>query len=112
MTREVPRASRYDRFVKAIVTPLRIRGTRRADGYGTAAPRPVTGQLGMHTMSGAGGHYTAATVKGSEPKSPELLPVLYEPVLVTISANGFLLRGFESVDGSSFVQEWHCELAG
>jgi len=31
-------------------------------------------------------------------------------VLVAIGGTGFLLRGFESAEEASFVQEWHCEV--
>ena len=60
------------------------------------------GTLGMHSMSGQQ-NYTAVTLRGSLPKDPDLLPPLYEPVLIGIGGNGFLLRGFESIDGASFV---------
>ena len=64
----------------------------------------------MHSMNGAQKSYKAATLRTGAPKDPDLLPELYEPVLVTIGGTGFLLRGFESVEGASYAQEWHCEL--
>ena len=54
-------------------------------------------------------NYTAVTLRDLLPKDPDLLPPLYEPVLVNIGGNGLLLRGFESIDGASYVQEWRCE---
>lgn len=90
------------------VTALRRQG-RRLGHYGTAAPKAVQGTIGLHTQMNGQHSYTAATLKGSAPKDPDLLPPLYEPVLVTLTNGALLLRGFESVDGASFVQEWHCE---
>lgn len=78
--------------------------------YGTMA-QGILGDVTMHTQSGGQGSYTAATLRAGSPREPDLLPPLYEPVLVTIGGTGFLLRGFEAVEGASYVQEWHCELA-
>ena len=89
------------------VFPLRHRG-RRSGQYGFEAPQGIVGNLGMHSMSGQQ-TYTIATLRSGEPIAPELLPRLFEPVLVNIGANGLLLRGFEAIDGTSFVQEWRCE---
>ncbi len=94
--------------MRARVTVMRKQG-RRVGQYGSLAAKAVTGTLGMHSLTGGQNSYTAATLKGSAPKDPDLLPPLYEPVLVTITSGSVLLRGFESVDGASFVQEWHCE---
>ena len=63
----------------------------------------------MQSMSGRQ-NYTAATLRGLLPKDPDLLQPLYESVLVGIGGNGFLLRGFESIEGASFVPEWRREI--
>jgi hypothetical protein len=68
----------------------------------------AAGDLTMHSQGGA---YTVVSLRKGAPKDPELLPPLYEPVLVAVGGTGFLLRGFESVEGASYVQEWHCEVA-
>jgi hypothetical protein len=94
--------------MKVRVRPLRSHG-RKVKQYGTAA-QGIVGEITMHRMLGGEQSYTAATLKAGLPKDPDLLPPLYEPTLVTISSNGLLLRGFESIDGASYVQEWHCEL--
>lgn len=49
------------------------------------------------------------------PRNDELLgsrywPALYEPHLVAIGQDSILLRGYESTDGGSHVQEWNCVL--
>lgn len=38
----------------------------------------------------------------------DIVPALYEPHLVAIGQDSILLRGYESTDGGSHVQEWHC----
>jgi hypothetical protein len=38
------------------------------------------------------------------------LAVLYEPVLVALVADGMRFRGFESVDGTGYAQEWLVEV--
>ena len=40
----------------------------------------------------------------------ELLPPLYAPELVAVGESALLLRGFQSVDGAAYVQEWRCLL--
>jgi hypothetical protein len=92
------------------VKALRRRG-KRVSEYGTLAGPAPAGDLTLQSVAGARGAYAVATLKGgSAPKDPDLLPPLYEPVLVAIGGTGFLLRGFESADDASFVQEWHCEV--
>jgi hypothetical protein len=78
------------------VLALRHQG-RRKGSYGTMAPQGIIGSISMHTQNGGRGSYTAATLKAGAPKDPDLLPPLYEPVLVTITNGGLLLRGFESI---------------
>ena len=41
-------------------------------------------------------------------RTEDLLPPLYEPELVAIGHDGLLLRGFESSNGTGYVQEWRC----
>jgi hypothetical protein len=95
--------------MKVRVRTLRSQG-RKVKQYGTAA-QGVVGDLTMHTMAESGANsYTVATLRAGAPKDPDLLPPLYEPTMVTIGGTGLLLRGFESIDGASCVQEWHCEL--
>ena len=59
------------------------------------------------------GHQMHRVAKLSAPASrgsrgAELLPPLYEPELVAIGHEGLLLRGFESANGTGYVQEWRC----
>ncbi len=94
--------------MRARVRALRVQ-VRRTTQYGSQS-QGIVGDITMHAQAGGQGSYTAATLKAGAPKDPDLLPPLYEPVLVAIGGTGFLLRGFESVDRASYVQEWHCEV--
>jgi hypothetical protein len=37
-----------------------------------------------------------------------LLPPLYSPELIAVARQALLLRGFQSDDGTAYVQEWRC----
>ncbi len=50
--------------------------------------------------------HRAATMGSSTDR--ELLPPLSSPQLVALGDRALLLRGFQSVDGAAFVQEWRC----
>ena len=92
------------------VKAMRRQG-RRVSENGTLAGERSAGELTLQTVVGGRGAYAVATLKGgSAPKDPDLLPPLYEPVLVAVGGTGFLLRGFESAGDASYVQEWHCEV--
>jgi hypothetical protein len=101
-------ASPYHRPMRVRVFALRQRG-RRTGGYGSLAPQGIAGSIGMYTQLHGDRSIAAATLKGSAPKEPDLLPPLYEPVLVALTNQGLLLRGYESVEGAAYVQEWRCE---
>jgi hypothetical protein len=38
----------------------------------------------------------------------DLLPPLFSPKLVALGSDALLLRGFQSDDGTAYVQEWRC----
>ena len=86
---------------------LRERGRRHARNR-SSMDEGCVGVIGLHTELRGSESFTAATLKPGRPKEPELLPPLHEPVLVTLTDRGLLLRGYESVDGISYVQEWRC----
>ena len=93
--------------MRVSIQTLRRNG-KRVTEYGTLSRQRVDGDLTMHSQAGG---YTVASLRNGAPKDPEMLLPLYEPVLVASGGTGFLLRGFESIDGASYVQEWHCEVA-
>ena len=71
------------------------------------------GDLRMHSlMIGSEMHVVARLCHRSDRSSNdrELLPPLYSPELVAIGEDSILLRGFQSVGGAAYVQEWRCEL--
>jgi hypothetical protein len=73
----------------------------------------VPGDLRMYSqVFGAEMHNVARlctrTDRGSQDR--ELLPPLYAPALVAVGEGSIMLRGFQSIDGASYVQEWRCVL--
>src|SRR5262245_6538655 len=86
---------------------LRVRG-RRTGSHAAPRDEGCVGRIGLHTELRGTESFTAATLKSDLPREPELLPALHEPVLVTLSDRGLLLRGYESIEGVSYVQEWRC----
>ena len=94
--------------MKVRVFPLRARG-RRLD-------RPenldgVPGDLRMYSqVHGSEMHMVARLCTRTDRSSQdrELLPPLYSPELVAVGESALLLRGFQSIDGAAYVQEWRC----
>jgi hypothetical protein len=103
-------ARRYDAAMRVRVFPLRSRGRRverpeNQDG--------VPGDLRMYSqVHGSEMHMVARLCTRTERSSTdrELLPPLFSPELVAVGDRALLLRGFQSVDGSAYVQEWRCVL--
>ncbi|MFN2646853.1 MAG: hypothetical protein ABR570_17835 [Burkholderiales bacterium] len=95
------------------VALLRTRGRRLVWRDVVNGPR-YTGQLTTHSIEIDGERYAVATLRPTDSTKGELIPELYEPVLLGFSILAFRLRGFERVDSArgafGAVQEWHCEL--
>jgi hypothetical protein len=101
-------ARRYDHGVRVRVYTLRSRGRRiaRAD-----ANEGVPGDLRMYSIAhGSEMHSVARLCHRADRSSNdrELLPPLYAPKLVAVGDASLLLRGFQSIDGAAYVQEWRC----
>jgi len=93
---------------------LRRRGRRLPWRVVVNGPTYV-GDLVTHTVDHGGDRYNVATLRqAGAPKAGELVPDLYEPVLLGFAPLAFRLRGFERVGegdaAKGVVQEWHCEL--
>lgn len=87
---------------------LRQRGrrSRRAE-----TDEGVEGELQISsTLQGSEMHASARLCARIERTihDQDLLPPLYEPVLVAVGRESLLLRGFQSDDGAAYVQEWRC----
>ena len=85
----------------------------RNQGRKPSAGRPIGGDghagvIGIHAQLGAYESVTRATLSRPGTKEGDVIPPLHEPVLVTLTNQGLMLRGFESIDGAAYVQEWHC----
>jgi hypothetical protein len=96
--------------MKVRVYPLRTRGRRlerpeNLDG--------VPGDLRMYSqVHGTEMHMVARLCTRTDRSSTdrELLPPLFSPELIALGDRALLLRGFQSVDGAAYVQEWRCVL--
>ena len=90
------------------VFPLRRHGRRMeradlADG--------IPGDLRMFSMVHGSEMHMVARLSSRADRGAsheELLPPLYRPELVAVGENALLLRGFQSIDGTAYVQEWRC----
>lgn len=93
--------------MKVTVYLLRKRGRRSAR---TEEGDGVAGELSM-TSTGPCTELRLSLPVERSSRRDDLLPPLYEPVLAAVSRSSMLLRGYESIDGAAFVQEWHCVFA-
>ena len=94
--------------MKVRVFALRQRGRRTPRSEGEPG---VPGDLRMFSqVHGTEMHTVARLCTRTERSSTdrELLPPLYSPKLVAVGESTLLLRGFQSIDGSAYVQEWRC----
>jgi hypothetical protein len=94
--------------MKVRVFVMRQRG-RRADRGDSSDGVP--GDLRMYSqMLGSEMHNIARLCTRTDRSSQdrELLPPLYSPCLVAVGEGSILLRGFQSIDGAAYVQEWRC----
>lgn len=95
--------------MKVRVFPLRKNGRRTE----RAAQDGVPGDLRMYSLvHGTEMHRVARLCTRTDRSSNdrELLPPLFSPQLVAVGDRALLLRGFQSVDGAAYVQEWRCLL--
>ena len=84
--------------------------------HGKRTPRAdvsegVPGDLRMYSqVLGSEMHHVARLCTRTDRSSQdrELLPPLFAPLLVAVGEASLLLRGFQSVDGAAYVQEWRC----
>ena len=74
----------------------------------------VVGELHLHSILRGSESHRVAQLRAADPRgsrTEDLLPPLYEPELVAIGHDGLLLRGYESSNGTGYVQEWRCVVA-
>ena len=96
--------------MKVRVFVLRTRGRRTHQPDRTEG---VPGDLRMYSqVLGSEMHRVARLCTRTDRSSQdrELLPPLYAPELVALGERSLLLRGFQSLDGSAYVQEWRCQV--
>jgi hypothetical protein len=97
----------YDVPVKVRVFALRRVGRR----YTHHDQDSVLGELHLHAILRGSESHRIAQLRSLDPRgsrTEDLLPPLYEPELVAVGQDGLLLRGYESSNGTGYVQEWRC----
>jgi hypothetical protein len=75
----------------------------------------VAGELHLHAITRGSETHRVAQLRGRDPRgsrADDLVPPLYEPELVAIGSDAILLRGYESSNGTGYVQEWRCVVLG
>lgn len=105
--RPVTFSRRYDEPVKVRVFALRRVGRR----YTHHDQESILGELHLHSIMRGSESHRVAQLRSADPRgsrTEDLLPPLYEPELVAIGHDGLMLRGFESANGTGYVQEWRC----
>lgn len=98
---------RYDEPVKVRVFAMRRVGRR----YTHHDQESILGELHLHSIMRGSESHRVAQLRSADPRgsrTEDLLPPLYEPELVAIGHDGLMLRGFESANGTGYVQEWRC----
>jgi hypothetical protein len=75
----------------------------------------VRGELHLHSITRGSETHRVAQLRGHDPRgsrAEDLLPPLFAPELVAVGSDAILLRGYESANGTGYVQEWRCVLEG
>ena len=103
--------------VKAILADKRALVEEALTSYMLKAEGPLpglpVGELHLHSILRGSESHRVAQLRAADPRgsrTEDLLPPLYEPELVAIGHDGLMLRGFESANGTGYVQEWRCVL--
>jgi hypothetical protein len=81
---------------------LRERGRRKND-HAIQSDPGTTGDLTLAAVAGVMQLNLAAF---NDQQMKPLVPILYQAELVTMHGDKMLFRGYESVDGAGYVQEW------
>ena len=94
----------------SIIRQFRTDGIRRSDAE-IAADAGFTGVVGM-SLAGTTRQMTLSAQKADDGATVLLLPPLYEPQLLSMHADGMIVRGWQRLSGSkttpgpTYLQEW------
>jgi hypothetical protein len=93
---------------------LMRRGGRKLSWQDTINGQAYVGDLSLGSVSTSKSVYKVAELISPGGIATQLLPTLYEPVLIGIAPLAMQLRGFERMKEPegyySVIQEWHCEM--
>ncbi|MFL9881152.1 hypothetical protein PQR63_22330 [Herbaspirillum rhizosphaerae] len=100
----------------SIIRQFRSEGIRRTE-VEIAADAGFAGIVGM-SLAGTTRQMTLSAQKSDEGTSVLLLPPLYEPQLLSMHADGMIVRGWQRLSGSkttpgpTYLQEWLLTFVG
>lgn len=94
-----------------LVTPMRRRGVELSKQE-RRDYRAVKGDVYVQCIHDQrmGRATNQAYVRPNMPMDPEPLPPLYDARLSGMATLGFVLSGFEVIDGCAYAQSWWCHL--
>jgi hypothetical protein len=95
------------RSMRVRVYTLRQRGRHTPR---TEHPDGIDGDLTLLSMLQGTELRTVARLCAARDGGAELLPPLESPELIALGNGALLLRGFQSLGGYCFLQEWRCVL--
>lgn len=98
--------------MRMLVTPMRIRGIDLSP-EDRRRYQPAKGDVRVMCVQDTrmGRATNLAEIHPPMPMDPEPLPPLYDVKLSGMSTTGFVLSGFEMIDGCAYAQSWWCRLA-
>lgn len=75
------------------------------------AVEPVRGDviLGQQRVEALKRYSDVAYIYRSGVADPEPLSMLYDAAVRTIGTNGFVITGYEIIDGAAYAQSWWCQ---
>jgi len=93
---------------------LMRRGGRKLSRQDMINGPAYVGDLSLGSVTSRNSVYKVAELYKPGGIATRLLPILYEPVLISIAPLALQLRGFERMKEPegyySVIQEWHCEM--
>ncbi len=96
--------------MRILVTPMRVRGVDLSPEE-RRQYQAVKGDV-MYVQDDRMGRATnLAEIHPDMPMQLKPLPPLYDAKLSCMSTAGFVLSGFERIDGCAYAQSWWCRLA-
>src|SRR5258705_10892425 len=93
----------------ALITPMRFHGKALEQSQiRTAEPIRADVVTSHQDVSALGRYADVANVRPGDGCRDEILPALYDVRLAWMATGGFVLAGFEVINGVAYAQSWWC----